>query len=159
MRIINTGGTFNKIYDPIAGELVVPRDDRAIERILSAIHLKLPVVGAIYKDSLEMDDGDRAELTRLIEAADGDVVVVHGTDTMDRSADFVARRIQKRCVVFTGAMIPASIDPTEASANLTLAISKLLYDREPGVFIAMHGLVAPYEKIYKDRQKGVFCLR
>jgi len=156
--ILNSGGTFNKRYDPIMGELVVPKDNRAIEEILGAVQMPLPVRGLIYKDSLEFDEKDRAALVDAIEASRANsVVIVHGTDTMDASAAYVAKRIQDRCIVFTGAMVPYSIDKAEASANLMLAIAKALHFPSNGVFIAMHGIVEEHTKIYKDRKRGVFC--
>ena len=159
MRIINTGGTFNKIYDPIRGQLVVPRDNRAIEAILKRSVLEIPVEGVVYKDSLEMDEEDRKRVLESIQRAkERSVIVVHGTDTMDRSAAFVASTIKDKMVIFTGAMVPFSIDPIEATLNLSTAIAHARYFQE-GVFIAMQGLFAPYDRIYKDRQRGIFYLK
>ncbi|MRI59412.1 MAG: asparaginase [Epsilonproteobacteria bacterium] len=156
MIILNTGGTFNKIYDPLIGGLVVPKSDEAVRDIVRKLHMELEVRGLIYKDSLEFDDEDRKSLLEAIKEHDGDVVVVHGTDTMERSAAFVAPYIEDRCVVFTGAMVPYSIDRAEASANLMLALAKALYFRSSGVYIAMHGIVDRYERVTKDRQRGLF---
>ena len=158
MIILNTGGTFNKIYDPLIGELVVPKNSYAIEEILSKSFLDIPVEGLIYKDSLFMSDEDREELVQKIKTlSHKTIVIVHGTDTMNESAEYVAKRIQDRCIVFTGAMVPYSIDSTEASANLMLAIAKAKYGYEEGVFVAMHGIVEHHSKIVKDRAKGRFC--
>ncbi len=160
IAIINTGGTFNKRYDPIKGELIVPRDNLAIENILKSYHTNLDYVlkGMIFKDSLEMDDKDRESLLNEIKNAQTKkVLVVHGTDTMRKSAAFIAKNIEEKCVVFTGAMEPFSINPAEATANFTLALAKLLLNFEEGVFIAMHSLVLPYSKIIKDRERGIFC--
>ncbi len=156
MIILNTGGTFNKIYDPILGKLIVPQDNRAVEEILQKIHLRVSVKGLIYKDSLEFDNRDREALLEAIQRTKEDVVVVHGTDTMDRSAAFVAPYVGDRCVVFTGAMVPYSIDQTEASANLMLAIAKVRYCPRPGVYIAMHGIVDRFDRVVKNRQRGLF---
>ncbi len=158
MIILNSGGTFNKRYDPICGKLVVPEDNKAVEEILRSINLPLPVRGLIYKDSLDMNDADRDELVRAIEETSAKrIVIVHGTDTMDVSAAYVAKHIKNRCIVFTGAMVPYSIDKSEASANLMLAIAKALHFPSDGVYFAMHGIVEEYTKIYKDRKRGVFC--
>ncbi|BAF70560.1 asparaginase domain-containing protein [Nitratiruptor sp. SB155-2] len=158
MIILNTGGTFNKIYDPIKGELVVPQNNDAIYDFLKKNFLQIETRGLIYKDSLEFSDADRELLLQTIKNCDSkQIVVVHGTDTMDKSAAFVAPYIHNKCVVFTGAMVPYSIDPAEASANLALAISKVQYAYEDGVFIAMHGIVEQYDRVYKDRARGVFC--
>ena len=84
MIILNTGGTFNKRYDPISGKLFVPRDNRAIETILDPLVIPMDVEGLIYKDSLEMDDEDRSLLADTIAQSDEKIIiVVHGTDTME----------------------------------------------------------------------------
>ena len=158
MIILNTGGTFNKIYDPIEGELIVPKDNWAVEEIVSKSFIDVPVQGLIYKDSLFIDDEDREKLVKKIEAlSHRSIVIVHGTDTMNESAEYVAKNFNDRCIVFTGAMVPYSIDSAEASANLMLAIAKARYGYEEGVFIAMHGIVEHHSKIVKDRAKGRFC--
>ncbi|MRI84156.1 MAG: asparaginase [Nitratiruptor sp.] len=160
MRIFNTGGTFNKVYDPIRGDLVVPRDDRAVEGILQTLHLSIPVEGLIYKDSLDLTPEDRILLAQRIEARGEDCIVVHGTDTMLESAALLEEYLgQSLCIVLTGAMVPVSIDPREGSGNLMLAIAKLSYCPSPGVFVAMHGHLVPYTQIFKDRQRGRFCLK
>jgi len=160
VEIINTGGTFNKVYDPVKGELVVSQDNSMVERVLDALKLSIPVRGILYKDSLDMDEGDRSLLLQtILESPSQEIVIVHGTDTMDLSAQVVASGVEGRSIVFTGAMVPISIDPTEGAGNLMLALSHLLYNRSPGVFIAMHGLLAPYDQIYKERERGLFCLK
>ena len=161
LRLFNTGGTFNKRYDPIRGELFVPADDRAVERALEPlrINLDIEVTGLIYKDSLEMDDADRRILADAIFGAEEErIVVVHGTDTMNRSAEAAAKRLGEehgKCVVFTGAMVPFFLDGVEAAANLALAVASAR-TLPPGVYVAMHGLALPFTRIRKNRQKGVF---
>ncbi len=156
--ILNTGGTFNKRYDPIEGKLFVPEENEAIERITASMahNLALIVDGLIYKDSLDMNEADRMELCDAIDSVETSaVVVVHGTDTMHQSAQAAAKRVRNKRIIFTGAMIPFSIDPVEATANLALAIAAAR-QAEPGVFIAMHGLVLPYDRIVKNREAGRF---
>lgn len=158
--IINTAGTFNKRYDPIKGELIVPRDNLAIEKIVSSFcsNFEYELKGIIFKDSLYMDDSDRETLLSEIKKTQcKKVLVVHGTDSMEKSADFIAKNLEGKSVVFTGAMEPFIINPVEATANFTLALAKLLLDFEEGVFIAMHSLVLPYDKITKNRDRGIFC--
>ncbi|WP_456449120.1 asparaginase domain-containing protein [Hydrogenimonas sp.] len=161
IRIINTGGTFNKRYDPIAGKLVVPADDRAVEAALASVggNVEIAITGTIYKDSLEMEEADRAALCEEVAGAEEDaVVIIHGTDTMDRSARALAAWVQvagKKRVVLTGAMVPFSIDPVEATANLISAVTAVEY-LDPGVYVAMHGLVLPHDEITKNRELGLF---
>lgn len=161
MRIINTGGTFNKRYDPVKGELFVPADDRAVEEALASMRhgCEITISGTLYKDSLDMDNADRDLLCEIVaNLEEREIVVVHGTDTMDKSAAALARRLgtgEGRRVVLTGAMMPFSIDPVEATANLVSAVTAVPF-LAPGVYIAMHGLVLPYDKIRKNRESGLF---
>ncbi|WP_298693515.1 asparaginase domain-containing protein [uncultured Sulfuricurvum sp.] len=156
MRIINTGGTFNKRYDPIRGELFVPKDDLAIKTILSSLATDISLEGIIYKDSLEMDVDDRIILGETIAVCEEDVfVVVHGTDTMDLSAEYVAGLGLDKTVVFTGAMVPFHIDPIEATANLAMAIG---YARNvsAGVYIAIQGVMGSFKEVKKNKSIGKF---
>jgi L-asparaginase len=151
--VINTGGTFNKRYNPIRGELEVPQDDQAVEMLCELAKLKVPIQGSVYKDSLEMDDDDRQQ---VLEQINSDVIIVHGTDTMDRTATFLDQQNLEYVIVLTGAMVPYSIDVSEAIANFMLAYGFLQAKPENGVYIAMHGYVLPYKKIKKDKIAGIF---
>ena len=157
MLIINTGGTFNKVYEPISGELIVPRNNIAVESILRELpNTHSDIKGIIFKDSLDMNDSDREELYRVVrDSKDKDIVIVHGTDTMDISAKYIAQRVNSKKIIFTGAMVPFSISPIEATANLSMAISSIKY-LEYGVYISMQGVVLAFDKIKKDRKIGVF---
>lgn len=156
MLILNTGGTFNKRYDPISGELFVPADNVAIEAICHVLATSIDVRGIIYKDSLEMDEADRALLCDTIrQSAQERIVVVHGTDTMGLSAAAVAAASLDKTVVFTGAMVPFSIDPIEATANLAMAMSYVQTDSR-GVSIVMQGVMGPYDRVKKNRKLGKF---
>lgn len=157
MKILNTGGTFNKRYNPISGELEVPFDNTAVEAIVDSFSYDVEIAGMIYKDSLEMDDTDREQLARIIEAdAETIYVVVHGTDTMDKSAEVLAERIEGRVIVLVGSMVPFSIAPTEASVNLGMALGFAATGPAHGVYICMSGIIAPYERIVKNRAMGRF---
>lgn len=156
MLIINTGGTFNKRYDPIKGELFVPQDNRAIEAILTSLVMDISLQGILYKDSLEMDDHDRSVLAKTIAQSDEQIIiVVHGTDTMDLSARYVANLALEKVIVFTGAMIPFSIDPLEATANLSMALG-YAQNASNGVYIVMQGVIGRYDSVKKNKFAGKF---
>jgi len=161
IRIINTGGTFNKRYDPIEGKLFVPSDNIAVESAIASMKYgsDIKISGTIYKDSLEMGSADRDLLCEIVtKVEEKEIVIVHGTDTMDKSAkaldEWFGKSYDKR-VVLTGAMVPFSIDPVEATANLVMAVSSVQF-LDLGVYIAMHGSVLPYDKIEKNRKIGIF---
>ena len=157
MKIMNTGGTFNKRYDPITGALEVPFDNLAIEEIVKSFSYEVEIAGMLYKDSLEMDDDDRQQLTAIMEADDEEIfVVVHGTDTMHMTAMQLAAYLPDRVIVIVGAMIPYSIEKTEASLNLGMALGFAATQPAKGVYICMSGIIAPYTQIEKNRAEGRF---
>lgn len=156
MLIINTGGTFNKRYDPIKGELFVPNDNQAVDSILESLEIDIFLQGVIYKDSLEMNDHDRTLLGQTIATSDAKtVIVIHGTDTMDLSAEYIDRLALDKAVVFTGAMVPFSIDPIEATANLSMAMG-YAHNAEAGVHIVMQGVMGSFKQVKKNKSAGKF---
>lgn len=159
LLIVNTGGTFNKRYREIEGDLAVPADELALEGML--VHFRGNVdyrlIGLIHKDSLEMNEADRALLARRInEEAHARILVVHGTDTLHQSAAFLEAQCPGRRIVLTGAMRPAAFADSDAMMNFAMSYGFLMADRAPGVFIGLHGLVRPHGQISKDRMAGVF---
>ena len=156
--IINTGGTFNKRYNPLKGELEVPADGVALKAILQFFpNLSYELKNIIHKDSLDILDSDRQELANLINnSLQRKILILHGTDTKDKTAEFLESSINDKCIVLTGAMVPFSIDGIEATANFSMALGTLLQEPKNGVFIAMHGLVEEHSKVFKNRAMGIF---
>ncbi|WP_324171169.1 asparaginase domain-containing protein [Sulfurimonas sp.] len=159
MLILNSGGTFNKRYNLFNGELEVPFDNHAIERILQSVEFKYDLAGIVYKDSLEMNIDDRKMLASIImESKDDIFIIIHGTDTMSISAEFLSEIFKDRKIILTGAMKPFEIDKIESSLNLGLAIGFAKATLENGVYICMSGMIEPYEKIIKNTNLGIFEL-
>lgn len=162
VKIINTGGTFNKVYDEIKGSLIVPKTNLAVEDIIERYlrnNLEINLKGMIFKDSLEMLDSDREEICIEIRNS-SKVLIIHGTDTMNETAQYIFNKFKdEKTVVLTGAMKPYSIDKTEATANFVQAMTFLNETEKKGVFISMHGLNKKHDEIYKNRELGKFeCL-
>lgn len=159
MLILNSGGTFNKKYNKLNGELEVPYDNSAIEKILQSVDFKFDIAGVIYKDSLDMNLNDRKTLARVImESNDDTFIIVHGTDTIHLSAEFLAEIFDDRKIVLVGAMKPFEIDNIEASLNLGMAIGFAKAVRDYGVYICMSGHVELWNKIEKNTKFGKFEL-
>ena len=161
MKILNTGGTFNKRYEPVTGKLEVPFDNEAVEAIVENFAYHVEIAGMLYKDSLEMTEEDREQLVNIIDVDDEEVyVIVHGTDTMDLTAKALAEWMEEeeeeRVIVLTGAMVPFSIDKAEASVNLGMALGFAATEPAPGVYICMSGIIAPHDRIRKNRAEGIF---
>lgn len=159
--IINTGGTFNKLYNKITGNLDVPKHDNAVKKILKKIDPKsYEIQGVIYKDSLEFNLKDRQKLLALIQSSDLDkVIIIHGTDTMNETALYLEQNLKNKTVILTGAMKPFSIEPLESTVNLSNTFGYLQGKTKTGIFICMHGQILPHNKIKKNKKKGFFeCL-
>lgn len=157
--IINTGGTFNKIYEPISGRLIVAQNNHTLDTILKTAYIEnISVEGLLFKDSLDITSEDRNLLQAFIEKAEyTQIIIVHGTDTMDITADFLAQTIKNKTIILTGAMIPFSINCIEATANLMLAIGFLQSKSlAKDIFISMHGAVKHYTTLLKNRKIGKF---
>jgi L-asparaginase len=159
MLILNTGGTFNKRYNKRDGELEVPYDSIAVEKILESVEASYDMAGVIFKDSLEFDINDRKMLASIImESNDDTFVIIHGTDTMKESAEFLDAIFEDRKIILTGAMRPFETDNIEATLNLGMAIGFINGCDKNGVYICMNGFIEPWSNIEKNLAKGKFEL-
>ncbi|NVJ54018.1 MAG: asparaginase [Campylobacteraceae bacterium] len=161
ITVINTGGTFNKRYNPIKGQLEVPTDNIALDKIIASCHnVEFEIKNIVSKDSLDMTDSDREKICEAIKSSENDkVIIVHGTDTVHLTSELIKeRRIDKK-IVFTGAMVPMSIDEVEATMNFSQALGFLSADVENGTYIAMHGVVVDCSRLVKNRELGQFLIK
>ena len=158
ITVINTGGTFNKRYNPLTGELEVPKDSLALDEIISyCYNIDFDVLNVISKDSLDMSDADREFIVKTIKNCKNEnIIIVHGTDTIDLTASFIDENIKDKTIVLTGAMLPISINKVEATLNFASAIGFLNSNCENGIYISMHGSVKNYKKLVKNREIGKF---
>lgn len=156
VRVIVTGGTFDKHYDPIRGELTFRNSH--LPAILKLARISMPISLEIIQliDSLEMTDEHRDRILDACDAAPEDrIIVIHGTDTMDQTAQMIGRAKLAKTVVFTGAMIPCSGHDSDAHFNLGFALAAvqtLMAD----TYVAMNGCVFPWNKVRKNKAQGIF---
>lgn len=157
MLILNSGGTFNKRYNPLNGELEVPFDNAAIERVMQSVDSEYDLAGVMYKDSLDMTLDDRKILANIImQSTDDTFIIIHGTDTMHLSAEFLSEIFDDRKIILVGSMKPFEIDSVEASLNLGMAIGYAKAVSKFGVYICMSGFVEPWNKLEKNSKFGKF---
>lgn len=160
IRIIVTGGTIDKIHDPLTEALAFARDGSTqIPEILSFARCHFPSVQRIMlKDSLDFEDVDRDAIVEAIQGAEEQsVVVTHGTGTMGQSARWVSDRVSGKTVVFTGAMRPHSLSFSDGPFNLGGAIVAAQILPE-GVYGVMNGRIFEAEKLDKNTEQGRFDL-
>lgn len=161
ITIINTGGTFNKRYNPIKGALEVPSDNIALDKIIASCHnVEFEIKNIVSKDSLEMDDNDRQIITDAVKETNNDkIIIIHGTDTVDLTSAFLREQVSNKKIVFTGAMVPMSIDEVEATMNFSQALGFLSANVDNGIYLAMHGVVVDAKSLVKDRTVGKFLIK
>ena len=161
ITVLNTGGTFNKRYNPILGQLEVPKDNMALDKIIkSCFNIEFDIRNIVSKDSLDFTQEDRETiLENIINSGNDKIIIIHGTDTVDLTAKFIEDKIENKKVVFTGAMVPMSIDEVEATMNFSQAIGFLNAPIENGIYLSMHGSVIEHSKLKKDRNVGQFLVK
>jgi L-asparaginase len=104
-----------------------------------------------------MNDEDRELIVQNIKAAkEKSIIIVHGTDTMDKTAKYIANAKLNKKIVLTGAMLPYSINPIEATSNLCSSYGYLQAVKEKGVYISMNGVIKDYKRVVKNKEKGYF---
>jgi L-asparaginase len=157
LRIIATGGTFDKHYDEIAGRLGFGASH--LPEVLKRARLTMPVAleADHLMDSLDMTDADRQRILQsCLQASEQAIVIIHGTDTMRETAEVLGAADLNKSIIFTGAMIPYEIANSDAMFNLGFAcgVAKLL---PAGVYVAMNGQVFTWDNVQKNRVAGVFA--
>ena len=156
IRILVTGGTFDKEYDELSGTLFF-KDTHVQEMLrLGRAKLDLTVETAMMIDSLDMDDAGRAAIVaRCRDAAERAIVVTHGTDTMtDTASALAAAGLGDKTIVLTGAMVPYAFGSSDGLFNLGSALS-FVQVLPPGVYVAMNGRHFPWDAVRKNRASGV----
>jgi L-asparaginase len=150
IRFITTGGTIDKIYFDALSDYEI--GESPLQGILAEglVQFDFDIVPLMKKDSLEMDDDDRARLRAYVEDDDGSLyVITHGTDTMAETARALTG-LAGKTIVLTGALTPARFRTTDAVFNVGMAVAAVQVAR-PGVYIAMSGQVFEASTVRKNR--------
>lgn len=153
--VLTTGGTIDKIYFDALSDYQV--GETVMAKLLDIARVKRPfrIEEVVRKDSLELDDADRALIRdRVAAAPESHIIITHGTDTMTETAKLLSA-IPGKTVVLVGALAPARFGESDASFNLGMAFATAQV-AEPGVYITMSGSVFRADKVVKDRVKGAF---
>ena len=156
LRIIVTGGTFDKEYDEVHGRLFFLRSH--VEEMLQRGRCKLRVEidELMMLDSLDMTASHREQIVGACrDCAESHMVVTHGTDTMVETARVLAEAQLGKTIVLTGAMIPYAFGSSDGLFNLGSALS-FAQALPVGVYIAMNGRWFHHNHVRKNRELGVF---
>jgi L-asparaginase len=156
IRILVTGGTFDKEYNELTGELFFRKTHVPDMLRLGRCRLSVRVETLMLMDSLQMTSRDRAAIRdRCAASPERRIVITHGTDTMDLTAAVLGKARLPKTVVLTGAMIPYTFGSSDGMFNLGTALA-FVQVLAPGVYVAMNGRWFPWDGVHKDRKRGVF---
>lgn len=157
IRIFATGGTFDKTYDEINGELAFTSQTHVPGMLeLGRSQLATPVETLMMVDSLQMTSQQRSYLADCCrQARESMIVITHGTDTMPETAKVLAASLSGKTIVLTGAMIPYRFGSSDGMFNLgsALAFAQVLPE---GVYVAMNGQYFPWYNVRKNTALGLF---
>ena len=156
IRILVTGGTFDKEYNEITGALFFQHTHVADMLRLGRCQLAVEIETLMMIDSLQMTDGGRAQILARCQAApEKKIVVTHGTDTMEQTAAALGPNLNGKTVVLTGAMIPYTFGSSDGIFNLGTALA-FVQTLPSGIYISMNGRYFRWNAVHKNRQRGIF---
>jgi L-asparaginase len=156
LLLLATGGTFDKEYNELDGELSFSNTHLSDILRLSKNTIPLRLETIFLMDSLEMTDAHRRKLVRYCECTPEDrIVITHGTDTMSITAEYMSSRIKNKTIVLTGAMVPYAFGSSDGLFNLGTAFA-FVQTLPPGVYVAMNGEYFNAGRVRKNKEKGVF---
>lgn len=156
IKIIVTGGTIDKRYNQF--NCALDFSDTHIPEMFKQAKCKnnYNIRTVIMKDSLDMNDNDRRKvLKECLKSKENKIIITHGTDTMVKTAKFLANKIKNKTVVLFGSMVPYSFGKSDAMFNLGFAtgvVQLLPY----GVYVAMNGQIFNLDNVKKNRKVGQF---
>lgn len=157
IRILVTGGTFDKEYDELSGRLFFK--DTHLPEMLRRGRCLLDVAAetVMMIDSLDLDNAGRDRIVSRARACDEQAVVItHGTDTMVLTARALAEAaIPGKTLVLTGAMVPYAFGSSDGLFNLGSALS-FAQVLPPGVYVAMNGQHFSWDCVRKNTATGCF---
>lgn len=156
IQIFVTGGTFDKEYNELTGELFFQQTHVADMLKLGRSLLEADIDTLMMVDSLQMTEKDRGLILERCRACpERRIVITHGTDTMENTAAVLGEGLSGKTVVLTGAMIPYQFGSSDGLFNLGTALA-FVQTLPAGVYVAMNGRCFPWDDVRKNRELGIF---
>jgi L-asparaginase len=140
IKILATGGTFDKIY--YDAKSVFHIGDPMATSILNEANVtfEYEVESIMKKDSLDIDDDDRETIRQKVaQESCNRIIIIHGTDSMIKTA-MCLLEIENKTIVITGAMQPARMQISDSAYNIGVATTAVQL-LGPGVYVAMNGKI------------------
>ena len=156
IKIFITGGTFDKEYNELTGELYFKNSHMYELLELGRCQLDVDIETLMMVDSIEMSKTERNYIIqKCIEEPIKQIIITHGTDTMVKTARILADAVNDKTIVLTGAMIPVRFGSSDGLFNMGSALS-FVQALSPGVYIAMNGQIFNQENVRKNKKLGIF---
>ncbi|RTL57404.1 MAG: asparaginase [Sphingobacteriales bacterium] len=156
IRIFITGGTFDKEYNELNGQLYF-KDTHLHDLLeMGRCRVDVEIRTLMMIDSLEMTDEDRELIAHQCQQCEEEqIVITHGTDTMSDTAKMLAKKVKNKTIVLTGAMIPIKFGSSDGLFNLGSALA-FVQSLPHGIYVAMNGRYFNWDNVRKNKQTGVF---
>jgi L-asparaginase len=158
VQVFVTGGTFDKEYNFITGELYFKDTHLAKMFELGRCTVDLDVKTLMMIDSLEMSEGDREIIYHNCKRTEAkDIIITHGTDTIAETASYLAsKKLDDKTIILTGAMIPYAFgSSSDGFFNMGAALA-FVQVLPPGVYVSMNGRYFSWDKVSKNLKTGFF---
>ena len=156
IRIFITGGTFDKEYNELNGQLYFKDTHMQDLLEMGRCRLDTEIRTLMMIDSLEMTDEDRELIAhQCIQCEETQIVITHGTDTMSETAKMLAQKVKNKTIILFGAMIPIKFGSSDGLFNLGSALA-FVQTLPTGVYVAMNGRCFNWNNVRKNRQTGMF---
>lgn len=157
IQIFITGGTFDKEYNYITGELFFKETHLPLMLERGRCTIDIDVKTIMMIDSLKMTTEDRLSILEHCKKTEMDkIIITHGTDTMVETARIIAEAQLAKTIVFTGAMVPYAFgNSSDGFFNLGSSLA-FVQTLPPGVFVVMNGRYFNFDGVRKNKQTGNF---
>ena len=157
IQIFITGGTFDKEYNYITGELFFKETHLPLMLERGRCTIDIDVKTIMMIDSLKMTTEDRLSILEHCKKTEMDkIIITHGTDTMVETARIIAEAQLAKTIVFTGAMVPYAFgNSSDGFFNLGSSLA-FVQTLPPGVFVVMNGRYFNFDGVRKNKQTGHF---
>ena len=156
IKLFATGGTFDKEFNEINGELEFEKTNLYELLELGRCKLDIKIETLMMIDSLKMSETERNYIVEKCKKENTHkIVITHGTDTIVETAKILAKEIEDKTIILTGAMIPINFGSSDGLFNLGSALS-FVQTLEPGIYITMNGRYFDWDNVKKNKKIGIF---
>lgn len=156
IKLFATGGTFDKEFNEINGELFFKETNLYELLDLGRCKLDIKIETLMMIDSLKMSETERNYIVSKCKKEDTHkIIITHGTDTIVETAKMLAESINDKTIILTGAMIPIKFGSSDGLFNLGSALS-FVQTLAPGVYITMNGRYFHWDNVKKNKKIGAF---